>query len=168
MTCSGQCSMTEIRVKARSHCRPLLPAFVPAHGFMTSLMQPSFLSRKVLWSSGLCSSEARWVIANEGSISPQVRGGRATPILRRSPMSVQPRARATRTSAAATRSPQARAATAEHQLVRLQACWVGVLRLRRSAMNWSNSSLSLAMRSRRRNSRNSRCSSSSRCSVSVR
>ena len=41
-------------------------------------------------------------------------------------------------------------------------------RLRRSAMNWSNSARSLAKRSRSRNSLNSRCSSSSRRSVSVR
>ena len=48
---------------------------------------------------------------------------------------------------------------------RSQACgWLasGVGRLRRSAMNWSNSVLSLAKRRRSRNSRNSRCSSSSR------
>ncbi len=44
----------------------------------------------------------------------------------------------------------------------------GAGRLRRSAMNWSNSALSLAKRSRSRKSRNSRCSSSSRRSVSVR
>ena len=44
----------------------------------------------------------------------------------------------------------------------------GCGRLRRSAMNWSNSDLSLAKRSRSRKSRNSRCSSSSRRSVSVR
>ena len=41
-------------------------------------------------------------------------------------------------------------------------------RSRRSAMNWSNSALSLAKRSRFRNSLNSRCSSSSRRSVSAR
>jgi hypothetical protein len=41
-------------------------------------------------------------------------------------------------------------------------------RLRRSAMNWSNSARSLAKRSRSRNSLNSRCSSSSRLSVSAR
>ena len=44
----------------------------------------------------------------------------------------------------------------------------GCGRLRRSAMNWSNSDLSLAKRSRSRKSRNSRCSSSSRRNVSVR
>src|SRR6516225_7087221 len=41
-------------------------------------------------------------------------------------------------------------------------------RLRRSAMNWSNSALSLAKRSRCRNSLNSRCSSSSLRNVSAR
>ena len=41
-------------------------------------------------------------------------------------------------------------------------------RWRRSAMNWSNSERSLAKRSRSRNSLNSRCSSSSRFSVSAR
>src|SRR5215203_4418837 len=40
--------------------------------------------------------------------------------------------------------------------------------LRRSAMNWSNSALSLAKRRRSRKSRNSRCSSSRRRRVSVR
>ena len=44
---------------------------------------------------------------------------------------------------------------------------VGGGRLRRSAMNWSNSVLSLAKRRRSRKSRNSRCSSSSRFRVSA-
>ncbi len=44
----------------------------------------------------------------------------------------------------------------------------GAVRARRSAMNWSNSALSFAMRRRSRNSRNSRCSSSRRRRVSVR
>jgi hypothetical protein len=39
---------------------------------------------------------------------------------------------------------------------------------RRSAMNWSNSALSFAVRRRNRKSRNPRCSSSNRCNVAVR
>ena len=40
------------------------------HGFITTLMQPSFLSRKVLYSSGPSSRDARWVMTKDGSISP--------------------------------------------------------------------------------------------------
>ena len=40
------------------------------HGLRTTLMQPSFLSRKVLYMAGPSSRATRWVITNEGSISP--------------------------------------------------------------------------------------------------
>ena len=42
----------------------------PDQGFSTTLMQPSFLSRKVLYSSGPSSSFARWVMTKDGSILP--------------------------------------------------------------------------------------------------
>jgi hypothetical protein len=41
-----------------------------SQGLSTTLMQPSFLSRKVLYSSGPSSNLARWVMTNDGSISP--------------------------------------------------------------------------------------------------
>src|SRR4051812_13574282 len=39
-------------------------------GFSTTLMQPSSFARNVLYMFGASSSEAKWVITNDGSIAP--------------------------------------------------------------------------------------------------
>ncbi len=44
--------------------------YTAEEGFMTTLMQPSFFARNVLYSSGPCSRVARCVTTKDGSISP--------------------------------------------------------------------------------------------------
>src|SRR5205085_9768639 len=48
----------------------MLESLLVVHGFMTTLMQPSSLSRKVLYMAGPSSSGTLCVMTNDGSIWP--------------------------------------------------------------------------------------------------